>query len=441
MTLVRLVLSVCIVAMTSCSRDAAFAPVTSPAAPFATLDGGPYLLHVVPFFDFKGGKSGYDPLGTPGGRRGLVGTAAALYGSAFAGGDSKCAYGNGKGCGVIYKLTPQMGKSTYKETVLVTFTGPNGAVPYASVHMVAGGDIFGTTYYGGQYKGGTVFKLHPSGSGYTESIIHSFGNGSDGAHPYARVLDMDGVLYGTTIGGGTHKRDLCKTIGGSQDGSCGTVFSIDLTTGAERVLHSFGAADDGASPYAGLIYANGTFYGTTDLGGRNAYCGTVYNISLTGQERILHSFANAPDGCKPLSALAWINGSLYGTTSRGGGNFGPAREGAVFSIDIATGVEQVLHKFGEGNDGSEPEGALLYSGGKLYGTTSLGGGTAGCTYGCGTIFRLDPSGSQYRRLYAFGGGANGAAPTDRVLFTDGSFFGTTSAGGLHGFGTGFKLTL
>jgi uncharacterized repeat protein (TIGR03803 family) len=443
MKFVRALVPLCVLAITSCGHGAAVTPVTVSGAPSAALAVGPNTLHVIPFFNFLGGSKGYSPLGTRGGRRGLVGSVTAMYGSTPAGGDSSCAAGNGKGCGVIYELTP--GKPTYKEKVLLRFTGTYGAVPYASVDIDPSGNLYGTTYFGGVHNAGTVFKLQPSVSGgFTPILVYSFRGGkNDGAHPFAGLIEVSGKLYGTTIGGGKHKTDLCKVQGGSPDGSCGTVYSIDLTTGQESMLHSFGAENDGASPYSGLINVSGTLYGTTVLGGNASNCGTVYRISLTGDEHPLYSFSGS-DGCNPYSGLVARTGWLYGTTCCGGENLGPTREGVVFKLNVSSRIEQVLHKFGTafGSDGSQPEAALRYVNRMFYGTASHGGRISRCTDGCGTIFRIDPSsGTQYKSLWAFYGDNNGGNPTDQLLYTAGAFYGTTSTGGTKGFGNGFKLTL
>ena len=445
MKFVRQVVILWVLAITACSHGVAVTPAAVPGAPFAPF-ARPDTLHVVPFFYFKR-TTGYTPLGIPGGRRGLLGREALMFGSAPAGGDTHCAAGKGKGCGVIYKLMPKMGSSmAYTEKVLVTFTGANGAVPYASLNPGSGGDLYGTTYYGGRYEAGTVFVLHPSGSGYTHSIIHNFGKGTDGAHPFAGVIDANGVLYGTTISGGTYTRDLCKSKGGSPDGTCGTVYRIDLATGHESVIHNFGAGSDGASPYGGVIGAirYGTLYGTTVLGGSNAYCGTVYSLALSsGEEHILHNFGGSPDGCMSYAGLAESNGYVYGTTSEGGEKFGPSGGGTVFRVNITTSVAQVLHRFGndaDNDDGLQPEAALRIVRGELYGTTAHGGGSSECFAGCGTVFRIYPGGADYKVLAAFADGRAGRNPTDALLYSNGSFYGTTSAGGLHGHGAGFKLT-
>ena len=134
------------------------------------------------------------------------------------------------------------------------------------------GILYGTTYVGGGtgcggYGCGTVFSLDPSTG--TETVLHSFGNGTDGANPSASLIDVKGTLYGTTsTGGGTG----CHGYG------CGTVFSLDPSTGAETVLYSFCCrrnCTDGANPYASLTAVNGKFYGTTESGGAYGY-GTVF---------------------------------------------------------------------------------------------------------------------------------------------------------------------
>ncbi|MGA8535179.1 MAG: choice-of-anchor tandem repeat GloVer-containing protein [Candidatus Tumulicola sp.] len=445
MKFVRQVVVLWVLAITACSHGVGVTPAGVPGAPVAPF-ARPDTLHVVPFFYFRR-PTGYTPLGSPGGRRGLFGTSALMFGSAPAGGNAHCAAGKGKGCGVIYELTPKVGSSiAYTENVLVTFTGTNGAVPYASLNSDPSNDLYGTTYYGGRYEAGTVFVLHPSGSGYTYSIIHNFGKGADGAHPFAGVVDSNGVLYGTTIGGGTYKRDLCKARGGSPDGTCGTVYRIDLATGHERVIHNFGAGGDGASPYGGVFGALrfGTLYGTTVLGGSNAYCGTVYSLTLSsGEEHILHNFGGSPDGCKSYGGLAERGGYVYGTTSEGGENLGLSSGGTVFRVNTTTGVEQVLHTFGkdaDSDDGLQPEAALRIVRGKLYGTTAHGGGSSACTEGCGTVFHISPEGADYKVLAIFADGRAGNNPTDALLYSNGSFYGTTSAGGMHGLGAGFKLT-
>jgi uncharacterized repeat protein (TIGR03803 family) len=134
-------------------------------------------------------------------------------------------------------------------------------------------------------------------------MLHSFGGDSDGSHPTAGLVDVNGTLYGTTTEGGAY--------------GDGTVFSIS-TSGTENVLYSFGKGSDGQDPEAALISVNGTFYGTTNSGGV-AGDGTVFSLRpSTRKEHVLHSFGEGTDGKNPASSMVDFNGTLYGTTPLGG---------------------------------------------------------------------------------------------------------------------------
>jgi uncharacterized repeat protein (TIGR03803 family) len=446
--LLRLVATVSLALAASCGHTAV-TPMTGTPLAVVHPDSIPQTVHVIPFYDY--GKSGYN-VPAYGSSGGLIGSDTALYGATVVGGSTTCSTpfngSSSTGCGIVYRLVPTTGKKTYKLEVLHTFEGPpgDGAASITTLLADKSGNLYGTTFYGGTYNGGTLFKLHPTSSGYTESIVHSFGYGQDAAYPISGVIEVKGTLYGTTNGGGAYTNvALCKTYGGSPNGTCGTVYSVNPATGAEQVLHSFGKpGPDGASPFTALLNVGGTLYGTTDLGGALSGCGTVFSIGTDGSgERVVHSFLNNPrDGCNPFGSLIAVNGTLYGTTCCGGGYYCPHCEGTLFSIDLATGKEQVLHNFGNGSDGSQPVAAVTNVGGVLYGTTNIGGGTS-CISGdgCGTIFSFTPSTSNpaYKVLYDFNGGANGNSPRAALLYSHHAFYGTTSYGGKKGLGTGIKL--
>lgn len=410
----------------------------------------PQTVHVIPFFNY--GKFGYEAPGTSGASGGLIGSGKAFFGATMLGGSKACSTpfdtASSTGCGIVYRLVRSAGKRTYTIDTLHKFTGApsDGAASFATLLADKSGDLYGTTFYGGTYNGGTLFKLHPTTSGYAETIVHSFGYGQDAAYPIAGVIEVNGTLYGTTTGGGAYSNQrVCNVAGGVPNGTCGTVYSVNPTTGAEQVLHSFGNGGDGAVPYAALLDAAGTLYGTTDLGGSTGLCGTVFSIGTDGSgERVVHSFLNNPrDGCNPFASLIAVNGALYGTTCCGGGYFCPHCEGTIFSVDLATGKEVMLHEFGEPGDGSEPNAALVDVGGVLYGTTHIGGLTS-CFYpfGCGVIFSFTPSSSPiYDVLYSFDGKANGGQPHDALLYSQGFFYGTTTYGGRKGFGTADRLRI
>ena len=227
------------------------------------------------------------------------------------------------------------------------------------------------------------------------------------------------MLYGTTYEGGGS---------GCEGHGCGTVFSV-TTTGTEKVLHSFLWHSDGGYPRAALIDVKGTLYGTTSSGGTINY-GTVFSISRAGAEKVLYSFKGGYDGVAPLASLINLNGTLYGTTLGGGGFDCTGNScGTVFSV-TTTGVENVLYRFQGFSDGAFRWGGLIAVDGMLYGTTYEGGSGSGCgeQNGCGTIFSMTTSGTKNLQ-YSLSGGANGALPTAGLVNVRGVLYGTTAFGG------------
>src|SRR5271157_1962225 len=295
---------------------------------------------------------------------------------------------------------------TYTYGVLYTFTGsPDGAVSDGGLVRDAQGNLYGTTYYGGNSACtgpfgngcGTVFKVNTTGN---EAVLYSFTGGGDGAFPVAGLVRYaQGNLYGTTSQGG----DLaCNAPNG-----CGTVFKVD-TTGKETVLYSFTGGADGAYPKAGLLPdAQGNLYGTTNQGGASNY-GTVFKVDSTGNETVLYSFTGTGgDGAGPEAGLVQdAQGNLYGTTA-GGGDVAcnaPHDCGTVLKVD-RIGQESVLYSFtGTGGDGACSYAGLVQDAqGNLYGTTA-GGGDLACNAGrgCGTVFKVDTTGKE-TVLYSFTG--------------------------------------
>ena len=362
------------------------------------------------------------------------------------------------------------------ESVLYNFCSQGGVYCTDGIQPSAGliedgsGNLYGTTKGGGSTNGsdcntgscgyGTVFKLTPSGSGYTKTVLYNFcsqTNCTDGANPYAGVIeDTSGNFFGTTYNGGAN--------GG------GTVFKLTPSGNryTESVLYNFcsqsqgsAACTDGVNPYAGLIEdASGNLYGTTNLGGTGltlvngvyAY-GTVFMLAPSGggyNYTVLYNFcppsstAFCTDGAAPNATLIEdASGNLYGTTVLGGTGAPDCVGtpcGTVFKLSPnGSGyTETVLYSFcsqGGTNctDGSYPYGAGLIedASGNLYGTTSAGGVNSCDTPGCGTVFELSPSGNGYTEtvLHSFDY-TDGASP-DAGLIEDasGNLYGTTSNGG------------
>jgi uncharacterized repeat protein (TIGR03803 family) len=302
---------------------------------------------------------------------------------------------------------------------LYHFTGPPDAfLPNAGLVRDADGNFYGTTFYGGAFNMGVVYKITPKG---TETVLHSFSGGSDGAYPAAALfVGQGGILYGTTEYGGT---GACTD---SQGVGCGTVFQI-TEPGVEAVLYSFQGGNDGWVPNAGVIQAsNGDLYGTTNSGGP-FNSGIVFHLTLSGAEDVLHTFNSEVDGSAPGGLVEGNDGNFYATEG--------ASLGGVFKITPA-GVFTLLYRFGTNpNDAAFPIGTLTKAtSGIFYGTAPFGG-----AYGFGAVFAITPAGVE-SLVYSFTGGADGSKPDSTLLLKEGIIYGTTPLGGADGFGTIFALT-
>ena len=340
--------------------------------------------------------------------------------------------------------------------VLHSFSGTDGALPGAAVLVGVGGALFGTTEAGGVKNLGTAYELAPSGSGYVETILHSFVGGAlDGAEPVAPVVaDASGNLYGTTPGGGVQL--AARHCAHSQYAQgCGILFTLTPSASGytERTMYRFMGGRGGRLPYGALVVAgSGTLEGTTMWGGAGGY-GTVFNLT-SGKADIMYSFAAAaggaatfPDGALPAGAVALSgNGTFYGTAPFGGTTnclLNPGTNcGVVYGLAPAGSKYDysTLHSFGGGSDGAYPQGGVVMDAqGALYGTTELGG-----TANLGTVFKLTPgsSGAYVETvIHAFQGGDDGALPLATVVVDEkGVLYGTTSSGGDANAGTIFKLT-
>jgi uncharacterized repeat protein (TIGR03803 family) len=226
------------------------------------------------------------------------------------------------------------------------------------------GVLYGTTANGGKRGYGTVFKTDTSGN---ERVIYTFTGGADGIAP------IDGLTM----------------------------------SGKERIVYSFKWGSDGAAPIAGLTVLHGALYGVTWVGGlkttcRNFLskgCGTMFEVSTSGNERVLYRFKDGKDGTLPEGRLLARNGELFGTANKGGKRgCGGAGCGIICKLNNA-GVDQVLYRFKGGSDGGNPSAGVISIGGALYGTTTQGG--SGCEQsGCGTIFKATASGRE-TILYRF----------------------------------------
>ncbi len=199
----------------------------------------------------------------------------------------------GNGCGTVYRLRPPAqtspnSMSDWSATVLYSFLGgSDGCTPYSgNLTFDQSGNIYGTTYGGGQYNAGTVYSLTPSNGGWTESLLYTFMGGSDGLNPESGVIfDPAGNLYGTTSGGGLYY-------------SYGTVFQLTPSVNGwtKKTLYRFRSGNDGANPVGGLFLdQSGNVYGTTINGGHDNFGSTFFKLTPSGRLDGSIAFTPSPD--------------------------------------------------------------------------------------------------------------------------------------------------
>lgn len=381
---------------------------------------------------FAGGADGQAPFSGL-----IIDKQGNFYGTTLLGGSgaSPLCLSSG-GCGTIYKIDP-----VGNLTILYGFQGSNddGAYPYGALLRDSAGNLYGATSGGGTsgrqacsgYGCGTVFTLSATGR---ERVVYNFTGGVDGATPKANLaLGADGRVYSTTWIGGVY--------------NWGVVYAVDKH-GIQTVIHDFdGANHDGGEAAGGLVRDDtGTFYGLT-LGGDDLSCwpgfqigcGTLYQVTEAGDEKVLYAFTGGQDGSWPSGNLVRDTaGNLYGTSQ--GGPYNTGILGAVFKLDTA-GNFTVLHEFTGGVAGEDPYAGLTRdAAGNLYGTTIGGGGTACPPNGCGTVFVLEPSG-KFTILHSFTGGQDGWAPNAPLtLDPSGNLFGIATDGGAFNEGVVFKIS-
>lgn len=369
-------------------------------------------------YSFTGGAGGANP-NTP-----LIRDSAGnLYGTTVNGGNTACE----GGCGIIFKVTPGG-----KLTVMYGFTGgPDGANPYTGLFQDSAGNFYGTSAFGGAKGYGVVFELDTTG---TETPLYTFQGGADGANPYsALVQDAGGNLYGTTAFGGG--------VTSSFPSGCGVVFKID-TGGTFSVVHTFTGRRDGATPYGGVILdSSGNLYGTAEFG-TSFNDGVVYRIDTTGQFKTLYTFEGGTGGANPYAGLFRdSNGNLYGATvlggSSGSGTVYKLRiNGTLDLLHSFTGGSDGGNPYGGvyvdlGTDGGTQSFGPIH-GAFVYGTTQVGG-----SGGDGVVYRVQTPENTLVVEEDFTG-LNGAGPVTTMTKLS-ILDGTTAKGGASGAGLIYKF--
>ena len=332
-------------------------------------------------YSFADGSDGRYPAA------GLAVKGKTLYGLASTGG------AGGEGTVVSIDI------SSGAETTLYSFRAPYPY--YVSSLLKVGPDLYGTAYGAGDLSQGAIIKVNLATKAVTTA--YSFTGGADGGQPGAELINVGGVLYGTSAGGGS--------------AGLGTIFSFNPATKTETPLYSFaGGAADGASPGAALLAQGSLLYGTTISGGANGG-GTIYQFNpASGAETMLYSL----QGQGPrVSALINVNGVLYGTSQSGGAS----GLGQLFGFDPASNSIVQSYGFPGVRKGWSPNAALLNLGGILYGTPWIGGPEYG-----GVVFKFNTTDGAYKVAYGFTANQVGSCPDAALVKLGPAIYGTTGCG-------------
>ena len=334
-------------------------------------------------YSFAGGTDGAAPITGV-----TIGSNGSLYGTTAAGGGGQCPNVWGLGCGTIFNLQPPLTicpsiSCPWRETQLYAFQGfanggHDGAAPITDLLFDHSGNIYGTTYDVGAHNFGTAFELTHSGGGWTENTIWDFSASGGQAHPEGDLIfDPAGNLYGTTLGQPAN----------------GAVYELmPMQSGwSEHTLYAFQNGSDGEFPEMGVIFdSDGNLYGASGNGGTGGG-GVIFELTPLGdgwQFHSLYELAAAQPGCGPPYGLTMDSDrNLYGVTNCGG-LFGL---GNVWELSPSgdSWAYLSLHDF-QGGDGAFPNNVVLDASGNLYGSTTRGGTGAGCTGGCGVVFKITP---------------------------------------------------
>ncbi len=350
------------------------------------------------------------------------------------------AHGGANAMGLVYKLTPQN-----KLTTLYAFCSQanctDGSDPAFGPIQGTDGNLYGTTYYGGANDLGVVYKLTLSGK---LTVLHSFCLCNDGRYSNGLLADGKGGFYGSTLAGGSHEFGTIFHL--TAQGKLTTLYNF-----CDSQPNCIDAYTNNGEFQPLILGVDGNLYGITTTGGEYHYpcsaggCGTVFKLTPQGKFSIVYSFcslANCADGGQPAWLIQGSDGNFYGTTGLGGSEAYHGG-GTVFQL-TTSGVLNTLHSFSaarEGLSGYAPYDLIQATNGILYGVTVFGGTEdQQCqNLGCGTVFSLTTSGA-FASLHFFDA-SDGYEPTGLVQTSDTTLTGIASFGGAHGVGDIFSLNL
>jgi hypothetical protein len=339
-------------------------------------------------YSFQGGTDGSLPFGNL-----VLDASGNIYGTTYRGGSSAACPASrlGSSCGTLFKLTHSA--AGWKKTTQFSFKGGvNGGFP-SGVIFDAAGNLYGAAEAGGDVSGcpsidlggcGVIFKLTPSGHGWTETVLYTFTGGADGGRPVGGVVfDASGNLYAATSFGGVG----CAL-------GCGMVVKLSPTTSGpwiESSIYTFTGDANGGYPNTGLtLDPSGNLYAATIEGGTKGF-GTLIQLSPNTSggwtENTIRSLEASHEGFSTSSPFAFDSaGNLYAENSAGGAN----GCGTVFELSPASGswLENTVTTFDCHQRGGNPAGGLIIDAhDNLYGAAendTIFGSNAG------VIFKIKP---------------------------------------------------
>jgi uncharacterized repeat protein (TIGR03803 family) len=376
-------------------------------------------------YGFGEGSDGSQPVGNL-----IANGAGNLYGTAHSGGAGLCSPPITSGCGVVFELSPPAHTGDpWMESILYSFQGGNDGVGPNEAILDSNGVLFGTTLSGGTTEFGTVFELKPpatQGGVWAESVLYSFGERSgDGEFPTrAMAVDGNGALYYATASGGSLSGGAIYQL---------TPPAVPGGAWTNAAIYNFpkGASVGGT---VSLSFSNGALYGATygdKLNGRRRSFGSVFQLSppaAGGQEWAYNAyvFPGGDTGGNPVAIAIGGDGSIFGATAMT--TVGDNNELAtVFQLTPPVGAGGWTYANLYTFSGKTSPTALAFVGGNLVGGTQ------------GMLFQLAPPAAPggawtYSTLYNFAGGS----PAGLTL-ANGTLFGTAT-GGIGGNGSLFELT-
>ncbi len=339
--------------------------------------------------------------------------------------------------GTLFEFSPN-GTGGWDYKVLCKCPATYG---YGSLVMDKSGNLYASTFWG------EIYQYSPGGSsGWVATLLYTF-NGPTGSGPSPLTIDSEGKLYGIYGSGGANGKGFVFSLAQQSTGRWSLTHLHDFS-GTDGMAY---AENNAYTLLGGLVMDSaGNLYGTANEGGASGNCpsgcGVVFELLNSAGKwtyKILHSFSST-DGMNPDATLLMdAAGNLYGTTTSGGAK----GFGVVFKLSVSSGQVTALYNFTNVNgDGAYPNSALIVDAeGNIFGTTEAGGGSSACTVetvnGCGTVFKLTPSGSTYKKsiLAKFSGRWGGGFPGGVSIGLDGNLYGIAEIGGTSNLGTFFEV--